>query len=455
MTELDPLQLQRGARRVAELLQQAGHEAVWAGGCVRDMLMGRTPKDYDIATNATPDQVLRIFPRGLAVGKAFGVIRAPWHGHYYEVATFRKDFTYRDGRRPEQVAFTDAATDAQRRDFTVNAMFYDPLHDKLSDYVQGQADLRARLIRAVGDPAARFEEDHLRMLRAVRFAATLEFTIDPATAAAIRQSAHRISRISAERIQTELTRTLLEAPRPGDALVLLAELRLLPAILPEVAAMQGQAQPPQFHPEGDVFTHTVLMLNALRDPTRQLAWAVLLHDVGKPPTCRVVDGRHRFNGHAAVGAQLAEEIMRRLRMSNDDIQSISYAIGNHMRFMDVPRMRRATLIRLVSAPTFPMELELHRLDCQASHGDLSNHDLLQDFVRERAAQPDLPAPLITGHDIMALGITDGPEIGRWKQAAFEAQLNNYFSDHAAGMQWLRTHMAEKPAQPSDTQQQEQ
>ncbi len=448
MTDLDSTQLHQGAVHVVAVLQKAGHTALWAGGCVRDMLMGRPPKDYDIATSALPDEVLRLLPRAMAVGKAFGVVRAPWHEHYYEVATFRRDFAYRDGRRPDFVVFADAPADAQRRDFTVNAMFFDPVSKELHDYVKGQADLAARVIRAVGDPAARFAEDHLRLLRGVRFAATLDFALDPATARAIRAHAGMITRISAERIQIEITRILLESARAGDALRQLDELGLLGHIIPEASAMRGQAQPPQFHPEGDVFTHTVLMLNAM-PPHRplRLAWAALLHDIGKPPTCRQTEARLRFDGHAAVGATMAEAVMKRLRMANDDIKAVTFCIANHMRFMEVQRMKRSTLLRLIGADTFPLELELHRLDCLASHGDLSNYNFLQEFIQARAAEPALPPPLITGRDIMALGIHNGPEIGQWKQAAYEAQLNNQFADQDAALEWLRQQLR-APGQPA-------
>lgn len=438
MPDLAPNQLRLGAVHVAAILQKAGYAAFWAGGCVRDMLMGRTPKDYDIATSALPDQVLQLFPHAMTVGKAFGVVRAPWRGHYYEVATFRKDFAYRDGRRPDFVVFADAAKDAQRRDFTVNAMFYDPVAEHLHDFVSGQRDLSARVIRAVGDPSARFAEDHLRLLRAVRFAATLDFALDADTARAIAAHAGSIERISAERIQIEITRTLLEAPRAGDAIRQLEELGLLCHIIPEASAMRGQAQPPQFHPEGDVFTHTVLMLNAMpAQPPLRLAWAALLHDIGKPPTCRQTEARLRFDGHASVGAAMAEAVMKRLRMANDDIKAVTFCIANHMRFMEVQRMKRSTLLRMIGADTFPLELELHRLDCLASHGDLANYNFLQEFIRARAAEPALPPPLITGRDIMALGIHHGPEIGHWKQAAYEAQLNGQFADQDAGLEWLR------------------
>ena len=415
----------------AKRLQDAGFTALWAGGCVRDMLLGQSPADYDIATSALPDQVCDLFPASVTVGKAFGVVVAPIKGFSIEIATFREDHSYRDGRRPESVSFSDPPTDAARRDFTVNAMFYDPVTEEVLDYVDGRSDLEARVIRSVGDPEERFSEDHLRMLRAVRFAATLDFSLDPATRSAIERRAHLISGISAERINTELTRILTESPRAGDALELLDAVGLLEHILPEVSAMKGQEQPPAFHPEGDVFRHTVLMLNMLSHPDTVLAYAVLLHDIGKPPTAKTGTDRIRFDGHAERGATMARRIMRRLRCSSDETDSVSHAIGNHMTFMNVPTMKRSTLRRLVGAPTFPTELELHRVDCLASHGDLSNYDILIAFREELANEPVLPDPWITGADLIAMGLHEGPELGAWKEKAYEAQLNGSFKDRNA------------------------
>lgn len=435
--------LSDGARTVVRRLTEAGFTALWVGGCVRDLIMGRVPKDFDIATSALPEKVERLFPGAMTVGKAFGVALVKVQEHTYEVATFRKDQAYHDGRHPESVEFTDEQTDAQRRDFTVNALFLDPLGGTVRDYVGGQADLDARLIRTVGRADERFAEDHLRMLRAVRFASTLNFKLDPATADAIRQHASQIAKVSAERIQQELTRILLESPQPGSAFELLQDLGLLPVILPEVAALRGQAQPPQFHPEGDVWTHTIMMLNAMRQPDLRLAYAVLLHDVGKPGTAKFVDNRLRFDCHAGFGATMAEAILKRLRLPGDDIKAITFCIGNHMRFMDVQRMRKATLCRLVGAPTFVTELELHRLDCAASHGDLSNHAFLVAFQNARRAEPVLPKPWVSGHDIISLGVTAGREIGFWKQRAYDAQLEGLVANREAALAWLGRELAGK------------
>ncbi|MEI7436365.1 MAG: CCA tRNA nucleotidyltransferase, partial [bacterium] len=356
---------QLAAVALSDRLRAAGHTVLLAGGCVRDLLLGRTPKDYDVATSATPDQVLALFPGANAVGKSFGVVIVADGGVACEVATFRRDLAYVDGRRPEGVVFSDPPTDAQRRDFTVNALFLDPVSGEVLDYVGGLADLSAGIVRAVGDPAQRFAEDHLRLLRAARFAATLGFEIEPATAAAIRATAPQLARISIERVREELSRTLLEAQNPGAALELLDDLGLLGVILPEVVALKNVEQPPQFHPEGDVFRHTVMMLTALPERELNLALAVLLHDVGKPPTAEYRDGRWRFEKHASVGEEMVKAILGRLRYPRETIETVSFMVGNHMRFGDVRGMRRATLRRLVGAPSFAQELELHRLDCQA------------------------------------------------------------------------------------------
>lgn len=426
-----------GALEIVRRLKEEGFIAYWAGGCVRDLVLGRSAKDFDIATNAVPDKVMALFPAAVAVGKSFGVVRVPVAGHWYEVATFRQDADYQDGRHPSQVTFSDPATDARRRDFTVNALFYDPVRQEVIDYVNGVADIHGKVIRAVGVPAERFKEDHLRMLRAVRFAATLEFVIEPATANAIRATAVRITAISAERIRDELNRLLVEARRAGEAVMCLGELGLLQLILPEVAAMRGVEQPPEYHPEGDVFQHTVIMLNQMKTDDYRLAWSVLLHDVGKPPTAQLKEGRWRFECHAKVGAEAARAILERFKFSCDDRDAICFMVGNHMRFIDVKNMRRATLRRLVGAPTFHSEMELHRLDCASSHGDLENHEYLMEFRRQLDSEPALPEPWVTGRDIMALGIPEGPEVGVWRKKAYDAQLEGVVEDRETLLAWLR------------------
>jgi len=435
--------LAEDAEKIVLKLRSAGFQALFAGGCVRDMIMGRAPKDIDIVTNAPPDKVQELFPRSVAVGKAFGVVRVGAGSVYYDVATFRTDGIYRDGRRPQSVAFADEKTDAQRRDFTINAIFYDPLEKKFHDYAGGREDILKKTIRTVGNADDRFKEDHLRMLRAVRFASTLSFSIDQQTFAAIRRNAPLIGKVSAERIQQELARILLESEKVGDAFEMLSSLGLLKEILPEVEKMRGQEQPPQFHPEGDVWTHTILMLNAMQKPSRLatrsawLAYAVLLHDVGKPDTAVQAADRIRFNRHAVHGAHMAEKILRRLRLPSADIKAISFIVGNHMRFMDVRRMRKSTLRRLVTAKTFADELELHRLDCEASHGDLQNYIFLKDFKAAFESEPVLPPPLITGHDVVALGIGRGPLVGKLKKAAYDAQLEGKFRERSDALEWLK------------------
>lgn len=429
--------VQAGAVDVTCRLQTAGFVAYWAGGCVRDLVMRRTPRDYDIATSATPEDVLAHFTESVAVGKSFGVVRVKVGSDWYEVATFRKDAQYLDGRHPQAVTFSDAETDAQRRDFTVNALFYDPVRQEVIDYTEGMTDIERRRIATVGNPEARFGEDRLRLLRAVRFAATLGFSLDPATATAIRGAARQIVTISPERIRDELSRLLTEAQRAGEAVVMLRDLGLLDAVLPEVSAMQGTQQPPEYHPEGDVFTHTCLMLNEMRTSDIQLAWAVLLHDVGKPPTAQLKDGRWRFERHATVGSEQVDAILKRLRFPSDDIAAISFMVGNHMRFVNVSLMRRATLRRLVGAPTFTKELELHRLDCLASHGDMENYDHLVEFQRQMASEPVLPKPWVNGHDILALGVPEGPRVGEWHRRAYDAQLEGVHPDREALLRWLQ------------------
>lgn len=430
------------ALAIARRLAAAGHRALLAGGCVRDMLMGRRAKDFDIATSATPEQVEALFENTHALGKAFGVIQVLVDGTPFEVATFRSDLAYIDGRRPTGVAFSSPEEDAQRRDFTVNGLFYDPLAGRVIDYVGGQEDLKRRVIRAIGDPRGRFAEDFLRMLRAARFASTLEFGIEPGTADAIRGLAPNITRISAERVAQELTRLLTESPRAGGGVRQLHELGLLAHVLPEIPPMIGCEQPPQFHPEGDVFVHTMMMLDAMKDPSPVLAWSVLLHDVGKPPTFAITrepDGsdRIRFNNHAEVGAQMAEQILRRLRMSGDLIEAVVHCVRNHMRFGEVGRMKESTLRKLVGAPTYETELELHRIDCISSHADTRNVEILKAFSDKIRNEPVLPKPWIGGRDLIAIGMAPGPAMGRWIKLAYDAQLESRFPDRDALFAWLQ------------------
>lgn len=420
------------AEHICRTLRGAGHQAYLVGGCVRDILLGREPADYDVATDATPDRVQQLFPHSLSVGAQFGVIivtedpRAA-DSPQVEVATFRSDVGYSDGRHPDRVVYAaSAAEDVKRRDFTINALLFDPETKEVLDYVGGRDDLRAGIIRAIGRPDDRFREDKLRMARAVRFAARFGYTIEAATFAAIVKLAPEIRQVSAERLRDELTKLLIEgAARRGFEL--LDESRLLPELLPEVARMKGVEQPPQFHPEGDVWTHTLLMLAEL--PARcspTLAWGVLLHDVGKPPTFTPPsgpDGRIRFDEHVEVGTRMAEDICRRLRFSNDDTAQIASLVANHLRFKDAPRMKPSTLKRFVRLDRFEEHLELHRLDCFSSHGLLDNYEFVRRFLAETPLEQVRPPRLLTGEDLKGLGFRPGPLFKTILEAVEEAQLN--------------------------------
>lgn len=419
-----------GPSGILRTLRANGHEAFLVGGCVRDLLLGREPKDWDIATDARPEQVEGLFSKTLPIGKAFGIIVVVTEkGAPVEVATYRAEAPYADGRRPSGVTFTHAREDALRRDFTVNALFLDPVAGDILDFAGGRADLEARVLRAIGDPVVRFKEDHLRMLRAVRFAATLEFAIEAETMAAIRELAPAIRRISAERIRDELFRLLTESRRAGEALDLLRDSGLLREILPEVEAMAGVEQPPEFHPEGDVFTHTRLMLDGMGSaPSLRLALSVLLHDVGKPPTAQwatLPDGtqRWRFESHAPVGAEMARTILERLRAPAALIDEVAAIVGNHMRLADAPKMRPAKLRRLLGASTFDDDLELHRLDCLSSHAQMDIYDFLRSEREKFVAEPVLPPPLVRGRDLIALGFVPGPHFSGILRELYDRQLD--------------------------------
>lgn len=432
------MEMEPAARAVVARLQQAGFTAYFAGGCVRDRLRGMQPKDYDVATNARPEQVQRLFARTVAVGVQFGVVRVMEHGHQFEVASFRADGVYIDGRRPEDVTFTSPEGDAQRRDFTINGMFYDPVAERIIDFVGGQADLSAGVLRAIGDPVARFGEDRLRLLRAVRFAATLGFEVEAATWEAVRAHAGQIGVVSAERIQDELVK-IFTAPTRVRGFDLLDASGLLRETLPELDACKGCEQPPQFHPEGDVFVHTRLMLSLLPESVSvPLVFAVLLHDIGKPPTAKVDEnGRIRFNGHERVGAEMALKVMERLRFSRAVIDVTVEAVRQHMAFKDVPQMRVAKLKRFMARPGFEDEMELHRVDCLGSHGFLDNHGFLRAKQEEFAHEPLIPKPLVTGHDLLAQGVTPGPIIGQILEAVQTRQLEGAFPDREAALAWVK------------------
>lgn len=412
------------ATSIVTRLQQRGYTSFFAGGCVRDALRGVSPKDIDIVTAAEPEVVQGLFSRTIPVGAQFGVIRVLEQGFEFEVATFRADGRYIDGRRPESVVFSSPEEDAKRRDFTVNGIFFDPITGQVIDYVGGQQDLARKLIRAIGRPAERFREDRLRLLRAIRFATSLQFEVESATWKALREQAAEITLVSAERIRDELNK-IFAGPNRVAGLDRLESSGLLQVILPEVQAMRGCEQPAQFHPEGDVYVHTRLMLSLLSpDASLPLVWAVLLHDIGKPvtQTFNPEEGRIRFNGHDRVGAEMAERIMARLRFSNDDTAVVVESVRNHMVFKDAPQMRPAKLRRFLARPTFPLELELHRLDCAGSHRDLGVYEFLEQKRREFAAEPLIPKPLITGYDLIAMGLTPGPRFREILDAVQTSQL---------------------------------
>lgn len=429
------------ALALARKLHAAGHEALFAGGCVRDTLLGREPKDFDIATSATPDQVTSLFPGSNQVGAHFGVVIAKHGGHHVEIATFRTDGSYRDGRRPDTVVFSTASDDAHRRDFTINGLFEEPETGEIIDYVGGRDDLDNGVLRAIGVPADRFREDALRLLRAVRFASTLGFRIDGPTAVAVAECAPLLERISPERIRDEFSR-ILQCPRRRTGVELLVETGLIDHFLPELRDTIGCDQPPEWHPEGDVFTHTMIMLEMLdADAPLTLALAVLLHDIGKPPT-RSIDGdtgRIRFNGHDAVGAEMADGILRRLRYPNQVVADVVSMVARHMQFMNVQRMRTAKLKRFMSAPTFDRELELHRVDCASSNGFTDNYGFLQLKEAEFAAEPLIPPPLATGRDLIAMGLRPGPEFKELLDALETEQLEGRILDRDAALAYLRSH----------------
>jgi poly(A) polymerase len=414
------------ADSICTTLRQHGYQALLAGGCVRDLLLRRAPVDFDVATDALPDQVMALFPDGVAVGAQFGVVFVPGDGFKVEVATFRSDGNYSDGRRPDQVVYTKSPEqDVKRRDFTVNGLLMQPETGEVLDFVGGQADLKAGVIRAIGDPDRRFAEDKLRLMRAVRFAARFGFAIESETFAAIQRHASEIAVVSAERLRDELTKLLTEgAPRQG--FTLLDDTGLLGAVLPEVAAMKGVEQPPQYHPEGDVWTHTVLMLEGLTaSGPATLAWGVLLHDVGKPPTFRSIaetGDRIRFDGHVDVGVRMGEEICRRFRFSNEDTEQILALVANHMRFKDVERMRSSTLKRFVRLPRFEEHMELHRLDCTSSNRRLQSYSFIRKMLAETPAEQIRPAKLLTGNDLSEMGYRPGPVFSQILASLEDAQL---------------------------------
>jgi len=432
--------MRKTAIQIIEKLTQSGHTALLAGGCVRDMLMGREPKDYDVATSATPDQVITLFPGAQTVGAHFGVVIVRMNHVHVEVATFRSDGSYSDGRRPDSVTFSTPELDAQRRDFTVNGLFFDPLAEKVIDYVGGQNDLRMGLLRAIGVAKDRFEEDRLRMLRAIRFATVLGFDIEHATWESICGLAEKIKSVSIERIREEFIKTML-SPNRVRGFDLLVTSGLMAQFLPEILVLQGCEQPPQWHPEGDVFVHTRLMLGLLpADASLPLVMSVLLHDIAKPATFTIDEaGRIRFNGHDKLGAQMTGAIMRRMKFPNDVIEPTVIAVENHMAFMNVQKMRTATLRRFMARPSFEDELALHRVDCLGSNGFTDNYDFLIAKKQEFANQPMLPPRLVNGGDLIKLGWHAGPAMGKLLTTIQTLQLEGTLKTKEEALAWITQH----------------
>ena len=440
------MSLEDAAIWVAARLKGAGHSTFLVGGCVRDYLLGLSPKDYDVATAATPGEVMGLFPQSHAVGTLFGVVLVRCEGFVIEVATFRSDHDYRDGRRPEQVLFErEAAHDVQRRDFTINALLMDPDNREIIDYVGGRDDLNHRLIRAIGKADERFREDHLRLLRAVRFAARFQFKIEQSTRDAITRHKALLAHTSKERVRDELSR-MLTGLHPERAFELLRETGLLAGILPEVAALEGVEQPPEYHPEGDVWAHTLLMLKRLETPSTTLAWGVLLHDIGKPNTFERAGDRIRFHGHVEEGVRIARDLMTRLRFSSDDIAQVLALIAGHMKFKDIPAMKESTAKRFLRQEKIEEHLELHRLDCLSSNGNLENYAMVREKLSSLAPEQLRPPRLITGRDLIEAGYQPGPAFQQALHAAEEAQLNGEITSAQQAMRVAQSVLGAVPGQ---------
>ena len=426
-------------------LQEEGHIAYLAGGCVRDMLRGEIPKDYDIATSALPEQITTIFSKTREVGVHFGVVIVIKNNQSFDVATFRNDGSYKDGRHPEEVTFSTPEEDTARRDFTINGIFFDPISQKHIDFVDGRSDIEKKVIRAIGDPDLRFQEDHLRLLRAVRFAARFNYEIEEKTWKSIKLNASGISKISKERVRDELTKILLNENRVLG-FDLLVDSGLMEHIIPEILQLKGCEQPPQFHPEGDVFVHTRLMLSLLKDnPSIELVLSVLLHDIGKPATYSFDEAadRIRFNGHDKLGAEMSNQILRGLKFSNSIIEDVVQMVANHMTFKDVQKMRQSKLKRFMSRSTFSDEKELHRVDCLGSWGGLDNYDFLNEKIIEFANEPIIPAPLLTGKDLIEFGWTPGPNLGETLNSVQDLQLEGTLNSKKEALEWVKANRSKK------------
>ena len=426
-------------------LQKEGHVAYLAGGCVRDMLRGEIPKDYDIATSALPEQITSIFSKTREVGVHFGVVIVIKDNQAFDVATFRNDGSYKDGRHPEDVTFSTPEEDTARRDFTINGIFFDPISQKHIDFVDGRSDIEKKVVRAIGDPDLRFQEDHLRLLRAVRFAARFNYEIEEKTWKSIKLNASGISKISKERVRDELTKILLNENRVLG-FDLLVDSGLMEHIIPEILQLKGCEQPPQFHPEGDVFVHTRLMLSLLKDnPSIELVLSVLLHDIGKPATYsfdEAADGI-RFNGHDKLGAEMSNQILRGLKFSNSIIENVVQMVANHMTFKDVQKMRQSKLKRFMSRSTFSDEKELHRVDCLGSWGGLDNYDFLNEKMIEFANEPIIPAPLLPGKDLIELGWAPGPSLGETLNSVQDLQLEGTLNSKEEALEWVKANRSKK------------
>jgi poly(A) polymerase len=428
---------------VVRRLREQGYEAFFAGGCVRDMLLQKPPQDYDVATNARPEEIQRLFSQTIPVGAQFGVILVVVDGEPFEVATFRHDGPYLDGRRPSHVRYGTLEEDILRRDFTINGMLYDPLGDQVIDLVEGRADLERRLIRAIGEPRARFEEDRLRMIRAVRFAASLGFTIDPLTFKAIQQLAARITTIAWERIGDEVTRMLTEGgARRGFEL--LDQSGLLQVLLPEMVALKGTPQSPDYHPEGDVFAHTLLLLGHLAPSSSEtLAYGCLLHDIAKPVCFRQETDRITFYGHTEVGAAMAAEILKRLKRSRESWERVAYLVRNHLRHVQAPQMRLSTLKRFLREEGIEELLELTRIDALASNGDLQYYQFCKQRLAELNEAQIRPAPLVRGTDLIALGLVPGPIFTEILQRVEDQQLGGELTSREQALEWVQRNYAQR------------
>ena len=426
------------AIRILKCLQFAGYEAYFVGGCVRDEMRGVTPQDYDLATSAHPEDVESLFPKTIEVGKRFGVVLVLWEGWQFEVATFRYEEGYYDGRRPSKVQYADVKTDASRRDFTVNGLFFDPLTDTVYDWVNGQSDLKSSTLRTIGDPVERFGEDNLRLLRAVRFAAQLNYEIESDTFSALQAQSSLIKNVSAERVRNELC-SLFRFPHAARGLDLLLQSQLLGHLLPELVPTIDCDQSPDFHPEGSVYNHIRMMFSIMpKDHHHLLPWTILLHDIAKPQTRSIDgDGRIHFYGHEKTGAKMSENVLKRLRFSKADIESVVQTVYYHMQFKDSKKMRKATLRKMLLRPNFDLELQQHRLDCLGSHGKLDIYEFLSEQRSLLKAKPVLFTPLVNGKDLIQLGLKPSPLMGKLLGEIRDKQLSEEITTREDALAWVK------------------